>query len=161
MLTHQGSPKRGLVPILVGFGLAAMILIGCGEDDGIGRRYPVSGTIKYHGQPVPKATVTFTPADAGAGRPATGGTDEGGSYRLGTASSEDGALPGKYVVTVSAVELDLSKTKNVPGGMYRADIIVKAPKKSTVPAKYSSTKTSPLSAEVKAERNTFDFTLED
>jgi hypothetical protein len=160
MLTHQGSPKRCLVSILVTF-LVPMIAIGCGEDDGIGRRYPVSGTIKYHGQPVPKATVTFTPADAGAGRPAAGGTDENGSYRLGTASSDDGALPGKYTVSISAVEIDLSKTKNVPGGMYRSDIILKAPKKSMVPAKYSSTKTSTLSAEVKPDRNTFDFALED
>jgi hypothetical protein len=161
MSPYRGCTNRGLAPILVGFGLVSMTVIGCGEDDGIGRRYPVSGTIKYRGQPVPKATVTFTPVDVAAGRPATGGTDENGYYRLGTAATDDGALPGKYTVSISAVEVDLSKTKTAPGGMYRHDIIVKAPTKKMVPAKYSSTKTSPLAAEVQTERNTRDFELED
>jgi len=141
--------------------LVSASLMGCGEDDGIGKRYPASGTVTYRGQPVPKATVTFTPVDAGSGRPATGTTDQNGYYNTSTASPGDGALPGKYKVTISAVEIDLSKTKNAPGGMYRADIIVKAPKKTMIPAKYGSAKDTTLSAEVKEQRNTLDFPLED
>ena len=160
-ITHRIRFFRRLAEALIGLVLVPLIMSGCGEDDGIGKRYPVSGTVTYRGQPVPKATVTFTPADAGSGRPATGTTDQDGYYSLSTASPGDGALPGKYAVTVSAVEIDLSKTKNAPGGMYRTDIIIKAPKKAMIPAKYGSTKASPLSAEVKEQRNTFDLALED
>jgi len=156
MRSHRGWRACAILAIVLWVGAA-----GCGEDDGIGKRYPVSGTVTYKGQPVPKATVVFSPADAQTGRPATSTTDSDGVYQLTTASPGDGALPGKYAVTVSAIERDLSKTKNAAGGMYRADIILKAPKKLMVPAKYGERKSSTLTVEVKPERNTFDFPLED
>ena len=161
MSNRREISHRAPVLLAIGLGLLPVAAIGCGEDDGIGQRYPVSGTVTYQGQPVPRATITFTPVDAGGGRPATDDTDQSGYFQLSTASPRDGALPGKYLVTVSAVEIDLSKTKGAPGGMYRSDIILKAPKKRLVPAKYSSTKTSPLTAEVKPQSNTVDLALED
>ena len=51
--------------------MALALSAGCG-DDGYGRRYPVSGTVTYKGQPLKQGTITFTPADADAGRPPAG-----------------------------------------------------------------------------------------
>jgi hypothetical protein len=78
-----------------------------------------------------------------------------------TMTPGDGALPGKYLVTVAVTEVDTSATKNVVGGMHRADLIFKAPRKFLVPRKYSDPNRSNLKAEVKAETNRFDFELQD
>jgi hypothetical protein len=150
---------RGLVGLLVVLGLA--IASGCGEDEGIGRRYPVSGKVTYKGEPVPKGTVSFTPADSKIGRHAGGDIQPDGSYRLTTLTPGDGALPGKYLVSVAAQEVDTSATKNAVGGMYRVDIVAKAPRKYLVSRKYADPNQSGLTAEVKAETNTFDFHLAD
>jgi hypothetical protein len=64
-------------------------------------------------------------------------------------------------VSISAVEIDRSVTKNKPGGMYRVDLLAKAPRKILVPLKYGDPNSSGLTAEVKAETNTFNFTLSD
>jgi hypothetical protein len=133
---------------------------GCGEDDGIGRRYPVSGKVTYKGEPVTKGTVGFVPMDS-SGRAANGEIQSDGSYTLTTHAPRDGALPGKYRVSVSAVEVDTSVTKNKPGGMYRVDLLAKAPRKVLVPLKYGDPNQSGLTAEVKPESNTQDFKLTD
>jgi hypothetical protein len=59
----------------------------------------VRGIITLDGKPLAGATVTFQPVDK-KGNMATGKTDEAGNYVLRTADA-DGALPGKYKVTVS------------------------------------------------------------
>src|SRR5262249_20719765 len=124
-------------------------------------RYRVSGKVTYRGEPVTKGSVTFTPMDQGSGRTATGELQSDGSYTLTTATPGDGALPGKYRVSISAVEIDRSVTKGKPGGMYRVDVLAKAPRKDLVPPKYGDPNTSTLAAEVKAEPNTFHFDLSD
>src|SRR4051795_1119568 len=103
MLTCRESSKRCLVSMLIG--LVPIVAIGCGEDDGIGQRYPVSGKVTYKGEPVAKGTVGFVPMDSG-GRVANGDLQPDGSYTLTTHTPRDGALPGKYRVSVSAVEID-------------------------------------------------------
>ena len=51
------------------WGLLASLLIfatfafSCGSDDGLGKRYPVSGTVTYKDQPVPKGSISFVPDD--------------------------------------------------------------------------------------------------
>ena len=37
-----------------------LLIAGC-ADDGMGQRYAVTGTIKYHDKPVEKGQITFTP----------------------------------------------------------------------------------------------------
>jgi hypothetical protein len=140
-------------------------LPGCG-DDGFGKRYPVSGTIKYKGEPVVKGSVTFTPTESANGRTASGELSADGGYTLTTASSNDGALPGKYYVTIVSMEVDTSKvnaTVAAKGGAGRQDEIAKATKvaKRLVPAKYSIPSTSKLEATVEEKQNTFDFDLTD
>jgi hypothetical protein len=139
-------------------GLSLLPGIGCGPDDGIGTRYPVSGTVKYQGKPVPHGTVTFTPEGA-EGRPATGDIQGDGSYTATTATPGDGMLPGKYKVSIQAIETDMSNVLNKTGGMYRSDLIAKAPRKALVPAKYADPDRSGQRVEVKERSNTFDFDL--
>src|SRR5215469_13536013 len=84
-------------------GPALLYVLGC-SDDGMAKRYPVSGTVKYNGQPVAKARINFTPK--GAGHQGASGMVENGSFTLTTLSPGDGALPGEYVVTVDTREID-------------------------------------------------------
>ncbi|HZW33938.1 MAG TPA: hypothetical protein VFF52_24660 [Isosphaeraceae bacterium] len=137
-----------------------LALIGCGQDDGIGTRYPVSGTITYKAEPVKKGTITFTPQEQG-GRAASGDISEG-AYRLTTQSPGDGALPGKYRVSIIAKEPDegaLAKTKGRPN---QADVVKSYLRaKDMIPKKYQLADTSGLTAEVKGQSNDLSFELKD
>ena len=76
----------------------------------------------------------------------------------------DGALPGKYLVSITAKDVNyaplLEKSK---GGIpHQRDVMkVNQQAKRLIPAKYEQAKTSGLEKEVKAESNTFDFDLVD
>jgi hypothetical protein len=99
---------RQLVMPCWGF-FAFALLSGCGENSGTVR---VMGTVKLDGQPVEGALVTFVPVQ-GAGRSASGRTDETGQFRLTTLREEDGAMPGEYkaiVVYDEPVELRVAAT---------------------------------------------------
>lgn len=52
------------------------------------------------GQPLHNATVTFNPVAGRVLRPAVGMTDSAGRFSLTTFQSNDGALRGKYKVTI-------------------------------------------------------------
>jgi len=143
---------------LMVFGLAATL--GCGEDDGIGERTAVRGVVTYNGQPVPGGTVSFLNDTAG-GRNGGGDIGPDGSYAATTMKPGDGLVPGKYKVTVSSVEVDMSKVVGNPGGLYRSDLIKKAPKKINVPKKFANPTTSGLALEVKSEPLTYDIKLAD
>jgi uncharacterized protein (TIGR03067 family) len=96
----------------------------------------VEGTVRFDGQPLPKATVVFVPVNKG-GQKATGTTNAKGEYKL-TTKGKKGALPGDYKVVI---------TKMVGG-------------KSVLPDKYGSEKTTPLKVSVVANgRNTFEIEL--
>jgi len=135
------------------------IVSGCSEDDGIGERYAVRGTVTYKGEPLKHGTVNFSP-EGTAGRPASGAIEDGG-YEVTTLTPGDGMLPAKYKVAIQANYTDMSKVVGNPGGLYRTDLIPKAPKVKLIPRKYESPATSGLSAEVKPERNTINFDLRD
>ncbi|RUL83321.1 hypothetical protein [Tautonia sociabilis] len=148
-------------PALVG-GLLLLVLAGC-ADDGIGKRYPVSGTITYNGEPVPHGNIFFVPDDPNTGRAATG-TIENGRYRLSTAGKNDGALPGSYKIRIVAKEIDTSQVlANAGGGAGRQDDIIAANQsaKLLIPAKYELETTSGLTATVEEKSNTIDFALTD
>ena len=138
-----------------------LLLTGCEQDDGMGRRYPASGIVTYQGKPVPKGTVTFVPEDARAGRVASGEFAEDGSFTLTTHVRGDGALPGRYRVTVISQEVDRSRIPKVGPGMPLLDRKHKVTARELVPRKYGSPTTTPLLEEVKPESNRFTFTLND
>jgi hypothetical protein len=79
--------------------LASAFASGCGGSGP--RTIPVSGTVTYKGKPVANANVSFAPEDP-SGLIATGVTDSSGHFKLGTLAAEDGAIVGKYRVTVIA-----------------------------------------------------------
>lgn len=78
--------------------------IGCGQKGTV----PLRGTVKLDGRPLTGATVYFLAQDGG-GRDAVGTTDAEGVFRLSTYEPGDGALPGRYKVTVHPA------TEAVPG----------------------------------------------
>ncbi|WZO99120.1 hypothetical protein EP7_000714 [Isosphaeraceae bacterium EP7] len=157
--------NKSIATLVASCSLVAATLIslpGCG-DDGFGKRYPVSGKITYKGEAVSKGNINFLPLDNTTGRAAQSEITDG-SYSLTTASPNDGALPGKYKVTIISVEADYSKVMaNAKGGAGRQEDVYKANKsaKKLVPSKYSIFQTTPLEETVKEESNTINFDLTD
>lgn len=143
--------------------MGIVLAIGCGDTTGLAKRYPVSGKVTYKGQPVEKGRISFIPATADA-NPATGQI-ENGQYTLTTLTPNDGAIPGKYKVTVLAQEIDDSQMKAIAkGGQFHHDAAyAKAIKtaKAVVPSKYALAETSGLEREVAAQSNRFDIDLPD
>jgi hypothetical protein len=142
-------------------------LPGC-SDDGLGRRYKVTGTVTYKGVPMEKGLICFISPNAD-GRSSTG-TISKGYYTLQTQEPGDGAFPGQYSVTITSRTPDLAaaaaeaKAKGNTAAYTPPDFTAKAYKKAPdeVPAKYGTVSpANPLKAEVKAESNTINFELVD
>ncbi len=143
---------------------------GCGGPEGLKGLMPVTGTVTYQGAPVKDANVAFAPE--GGGRAASGRTDDSGKFRLTTLNPGDGAMPGRYKVSVSKIEnTDAAAqitaeemTNMVKGGKAppMGPMKGKAGDKGVtyhVPKKYSTPGDSGLTAEVK-EGGTNDFTFD-
>ncbi|WP_406694704.1 hypothetical protein V5E97_26990 [Singulisphaera sp. Ch08] len=153
--------------------LASLIVmgLGCGDDSGVATRYPVSGKVTYKGAPIKKASINLVPNDP-EGRPA-GGKVVDGEYVLTTVNTDDGAIPGKYKVTIDDRELDAdamrasadaeAKKKGVSYSVIPQHLQAGALKKmkSLLPGKYQIASTSDLEVEVKNESNTFNLELKD
>src|SRR4051812_41271144 len=102
-------------------GMGLVLVVGCGDSSGLAKRYPVSGTVTYKGQPVEKGTVNFIPAAPDKGREATGSISNG-RFRLTTSTPDDGAMPGQYKVTVQAQEVDTTELHAISkGGQHHHD----------------------------------------
>jgi len=140
-----------------------VLVVGCGDDTGLAKRYPVSGTVTYKGEPVEKGTINFIHT-APDGRDASG-TIANGRYSLTTATPDDGALPGPYKVTVVAQNIDTTELNAISkGGQHHHDAaFAKAAKnaKNLVPARYKLADTSDLTAEVKPQSNSIPLELKD
>ena len=121
-----------------------VVFIGCG-DDGLGKRYPVSGKVTYKGAPVEDASISFRPVggDANSEQRGATGTVKDGYYKLSTIGGDDGAFAGDYEVSVSARAPDMTKAKEnqqKTGGSMRQDDVAAAYKnaKSAIPLKYEA-----------------------
>jgi hypothetical protein len=148
-----------------------LLLCGCG-----GTSFDsVTGTVTLDGQPVGDAVVVFNPD--GGGQVATGLTDSGGKFKMGTLKKGDGVRPGKYRVTVTKTA---EKPKPVPyfgdemakkfaakseaerkdsGKGVQKDVAPKAPEEKAAaetqvptPSVYQDPAKTPLSADVPAQR---------
>jgi hypothetical protein len=157
--------------------LGAFVMTSCGTDDGLGKRYPVSGEVTYNGNPLEKGAISFIPEDA-KGVGATGAI-ENGSYTMSTGGNGDGARAGKYKVVITAKEDATAKAKadfekargarkNVSGTEEIAVIPrqfalkAEAEAKSLIPAGYGDVRSTTLTAEVKEQSsNPIDFKLSD
>ena len=145
----------------------ASLLLGCGGSEKKDQTpvFPVSGSVKMFGAPLADATVAFAPE--GNQPTAVGTTDSEGNFQLTTYDFGDGAAEGSYHVVVSksaaapAAEVaegeghdadDADDGHDASGGG-KSDT-------ELVPAQYSSTEETPLSAEVKSSgENVFKFEI--
>ncbi|MGQ9914990.1 MAG: carboxypeptidase-like regulatory domain-containing protein [Thermogutta sp.] len=154
--------------VLSGLAVAAIVLGGaCNRGSNKPKTYPVTGTVTLNGQPVPGATVNFTPkeqAPPGQSGPqaASAVTDEQGKYQIGTFAKGDGALPGEYLVSVTKYE------GGGPTGGSGSEEEYRPPRpgeespvpKNVLPQQYANPNTSGLSVKVEAKANTYDITLQ-
>ena len=167
-------PEMNRFPILLlllAFGLT-LLATGCG-DKGPGRpdTAQVTGTVKYKGNPVEGATVTFMPAESkelrnqGKGNSAYGMTDKDGAFTLRTFNPDDGALPGSYIVTVTKFEKTAAESVpdvDSPDYNPEEEMAPAKPPKNELPAKYETIQTSDLKAEIKSgSDNVIDLELKD
>ena len=150
---------RHLVCIVMLTGVG--VCIGCGHKSGLDGVVAVTGTVTYQGKPIDGASVAFSPD--GKGRAASGRTDATGRFQLTTLDANDGALPGKYKVAISKVEVENAMTADQamewfkknggppPGGNI----------KNRLPDKYKDANASGQTAEVvKGGENDFSFKLD-
>lgn len=148
--------------------LALLLVAGCGGSGGEPPEpvYKVSGVVMFKGNPVVGADITFMNTEKN--RSAFGKTDDQGEYRLTTFSSNDGAVEGKSVVTISKFVsaappepvADIESEAYVPPG-YGPEPEDPNDTKSDIPQKYASQETSGLVAVVGTGENRIDFDLEE
>ena len=144
--------------LVLGLVLCALICAGgsgCGSGIEVPPLFSVTGKVTYQGKPVPGATIIFSPeapSKTGKGKDPliekiAGETDDDGNYVLVWGEKNDGAPPGKYKVSIAAVE---------PFG---PDDDSEAPRKNLLPDVYASPQTSGLTWVVKEEDNVANFDL--
>src|SRR5205085_8502373 len=121
----------------------------------------------YKDQPVEKGQISFIATDKTTQRDASGSI-ENGRYTLTTATAGDGALPGKYQVTIVSKEVrpedeaQIRANMKVGGSARQLDTAKAALKaKNFVPGKYQLPETSGLEVTVEQKPNTRDFKLTD
>jgi hypothetical protein len=157
-MVYQSAYAPQLVLCLL---VAANGLVGCSKGPTRPKVVPVSGSIKFKGAPLPNATVTFLPEGSSPRNP-FGTTDASGNFKLTSYDTDDGAVPGDYVVVIVAgVAADGKKPEERtaqdminmgPGG--------KIPNQTVVPEKYKERKTSGLKRSVVAgDANVFNIDL--
>lgn len=151
--------------------LALVALAGCGGSSAFPKTYPVTGTVKLNGKPVDGAMVVFQ-LESGKEN-ALGTTDKNGEFSLSMFRPGDGAIPGKYKVSIKKEDAVAAPTNAPPPGTIGAAELAAdyAPpaevktgptkKKSEIPPKYTNDQTSGLIATVteSAANNKFDFDL--
>jgi len=170
MLTTQerGATRAATLAALAG--VALMTVLGCG-DDGLARRYSVSGTVTYLGKPVESGSISFHPSDK-KGHSA-GGTVTDGKFYISTVANEDGAVPGHYKVTIASqkqslregadpkLKLMYEKARATGGVPIPPQVKKQLKTEHLVPEKYARPETTDLTADVKEQSNWFPFELKD
>ncbi len=164
--------RLALRPLALLIGPALLFVPGCSEE-GIGKLYPVSGTVEYNGKPIAKGSISFVPKDA-ASRGASGQIEDGKFDSLTTQKPGDGVAGGDYFVTVTASEIDTGKMTKAADDlaakkgmgkmtMIPPELLAKANKeaKSSIPKKYEKATSSDLKATVSDSQKTFKFELKD
>ncbi|MEY4177772.1 MAG: hypothetical protein RLY70_1346 [Planctomycetota bacterium] len=142
----------------------SFVFTGCGGDE-FPERAKVTGTVKYKGQPVADATVTFF-SDS-VPRAAIGTTDASGRFTLSTFGENDGAVPADYIVTIvkkTSADSGAAYDPENPGAAYGKAMAGSATgrgatAKDELPAQYANRATSGLSQKVAAGSNN-DFTFD-
>jgi len=121
----------------------AVGLAGCG-----GGTTAVTGTVKANGKAVTGGTVVFGPLGGAEGaKAATGEIQSDGTFKLGTNRPGDGAMPGKYRVTFSPPEQQLTEEQR------------KDPKYIAPPPQYMGLEVKTPEVEIKSGSGSVDLEL--
>jgi hypothetical protein len=150
--------------------LAVVVLcVGCAGGKGSGT-VPVTGKVTLNGAPAEGVAVSFI--SDGGGPSAVGVTDESGQYSLTTTAKDDGAMPGRYRVTLAKyqgsdsataqsgeVHADYDITNEYPAGYDESAAALAAPSKNLLNDRYADPNTSGFTAEVAEGPNTHNFDL--
>jgi hypothetical protein len=153
------------------FTVALLTSIGCSGPTVV----PVTGKVTLKGQPLAKATVTFIPTgvEGGATSVAVSFTDAEGKFTLQTrlgSGDKMGTVPGTYRVAVSKFvppqalsEADYQKKLDEEHALHQKGIALASPvppRHELIPAEFSDTQRSKLTATVKADgKNEFLFEI--
>ncbi|HEX5444884.1 MAG TPA: hypothetical protein VFW87_13690 [Pirellulales bacterium] len=130
----------------------------------------VEGVVTLDGQPVPEATVIFSPVQAEAGAPATGMSDSTGKYNLTAVSGETGAqpqagagtLPGEYYVGVVKDTVPEMPQMNDAGYGVASELPTRPTDPAithVVPERFNVPQTSGIKVTVKAGKNEIPIDL--
>ena len=134
------------------FCLTLILMAGCGAgavDKSVSKRpktFPSSGSVKLNGQPVTGATVVFAPDPGGtpASVAASALTDSIGNFSLQAYPPLQGAVPGKYKISITKME----PAPPAPTGANAHDAPPPPAPKSLIPEKFTDPSTSGLTAEI-------------
>ena len=150
-------------------GLGILVFCGCEPADTGPPTYAVTGTITMKGSPVEGVAVSFVPE--ATGESAVGVTDSAGKYNLTTRMKDDGAVAGKYKVTLakydgqkqgvsdaSEMHADYDVSDQYPPG-YDESKAQSPISKNLLPMRYSDPTSFGFTAEVAEKENTFDFDI--
>ena len=131
--------------LLLSLCMLLLLSVGCGGDSNVGQ---VEGVVRFDGEPVTRAMVSFYPADA---RASVGFTDQEGHYELQYIKNTKGAVIGEHTVTISTkIDREDAPPTSEFGGKGREE---------TMPPKYLERKKSVLVKTVESGRNTINFDL--
>lgn len=126
--------------------LIGLFCVGCSARVPL---YPVSGTVEYQGKPLTTGTVAFH-HDDGVSPLAKGEIQADGKFTLGTYSPDDGAVPGKYTVTVTSM---------LPGHGVEGQDADYRPPKPLIPIKFMRLLETPLQATVEEKENVIKLSI--
>ena len=156
---------------------ALAVVAGC-AGEATEPTYPVSGVVRFKGEPLAGAVVSFT----GGGKSAVGTTDASGRYTLTTHKAGDGAPAGHYKVAISKYDNPAGDESAAAAPSGPQDIDVNEPfveeypedydemqesekaamtATNILPNKYATGDTSGLEVDVTEGSNTHDFDIED
>jgi hypothetical protein len=126
--------------------LAALALVWLAGCDSAPKKYKVSGTVKYKGEPVKSGLIQFRPDKGGQG---TGGAIVDGKYEI---PAEGGLEPGSYKVAINYPDPKAPQPK--PGEPPGPEAVTP---KEMLPKDYNDN--TKLTAEIKPQNNEVNFDL--
>jgi len=143
--------------LLINAAALCLLMMGCESAEQYPPTSPVTGKVTYKGEAVEGAAIQFRPSGTEV-KVANAESGADGMYKLSTFEPGDGAMAGKFKVTVRklvSVEQGVQKDGEHAGEPAFVN-------KDMLPKKYRSLGSTPLEFEVAADsENTFNIELSD
>lgn len=127
----------------VSSGVACLAIFATGCSSGNPETFPAAGKVTYKGATLQSGIVQLVPD--GSGNAATGQIQTDGTFKLGTFEKEDGAVPGKYKVSVQVFPPE-GEGAGLPGQEF-------GKKEPPIPLKYLNASSSGLTADITSGEN--------